>query len=60
MSILHWPMAERPRERLLNLGPKHLTDAELVAIFYTQAVRGYQQYMWRASYYLTLGGCMRY
>lgn len=33
MAISHWPMAERPRERLLNLGPKHLTDAELVAIF---------------------------
>ena len=33
MAISQWPMTERPRERLLNLGPKHLTDAELVAIF---------------------------
>jgi|TARA_B110001469_G_scaffold25731_1_gene26526 DNA repair protein RadC len=33
MAISQWPMAERPRERLLELGPKHLTDAELVAIF---------------------------
>jgi DNA repair protein RadC len=33
MAISQWPMAERPRERLLTLGPKYLTDAELVAIF---------------------------
>ena len=33
MAISHWPMAERPRERILNPGPKYLTDAELVAIF---------------------------
>lgn len=33
MAISHWPVAERPRQRLLTLGPKHLTDAELVAIF---------------------------
>ena len=33
MAISQWPIAERPRERLLELGPKYLTDAELVAIF---------------------------
>jgi DNA repair protein RadC len=33
MAISQWPMTERPRERLLSLGPKHLTDAELIAIF---------------------------
>ena len=33
MAISQWPVTERPRERLLNLGPKYLTDAELVAIF---------------------------
>jgi DNA repair protein RadC len=33
MTISQWPVGERPRERLLNLGPKQLTDAELVAIF---------------------------
>ena len=32
MAIKQWPIAERPRERLLSLGPKYLTDAELVAI----------------------------
>jgi DNA repair protein RadC len=32
MAIKQWPLAERPRERLLSLGPKYLTDAELVAI----------------------------
>ena len=33
MAISQWPTTERPRERLLKLGPKYLTDAELVAIF---------------------------
>lgn len=33
MSIADWPAAERPREKLLNLGPKALSDAELLAIF---------------------------
>ena len=32
MTISQWPVGERPREQLLNLGPKQLTDAELVAI----------------------------
>lgn len=33
MSIADWPAAERPREKLLELGPKALSDAELLAIF---------------------------
>lgn len=33
MSITDWPAAERPREKLLNLGPSALSDAELLAIF---------------------------
>lgn len=33
MSIADWPEAERPREKLLNLGPNALSDAELLAIF---------------------------
>lgn len=33
MSITDWPLAERPREKLLSLGPKALSDAELLAIF---------------------------
>ncbi len=33
MSIADWPAAERPREKLLNLSPKALSDAELLAIF---------------------------
>ena len=39
MAIKQWPLAERPRERLLSLGPKYLTDAELVAILlHTESV----------------------
>ena len=33
MSIANWPEAERPREKLLALGPRALSDAELLAIF---------------------------
>jgi DNA repair protein RadC len=33
MSIADWPEAERPREKLLTLGPTALSDAELLAIF---------------------------
>jgi len=33
MTIKHWPVAERPREKLLIQGAKHLSDAELIAIF---------------------------
>jgi len=32
LTIKHWPEQERPRERLLQLGPTQLTDAELLAI----------------------------
>lgn len=33
MSIRDWPHSERPREKLLSLGPQALGDAELLAIF---------------------------
>lgn len=33
MAITDWPEAERPRERLIQDGPRHLSDAELLAIF---------------------------
>lgn len=33
MTIRNWPAAERPREKLLELGAAALSDAELLAIF---------------------------
>ena len=33
MSISDWPMAERPREKLLQRGAEYLSDAELLAVF---------------------------
>ncbi|MDP6189430.1 MAG: DNA repair protein RadC [Gammaproteobacteria bacterium] len=33
MAINHWPLSERPRERLLQAGAQVLSDAELLAIF---------------------------
>ncbi len=40
MAITDWPMAERPRERLLAQGPGALSDAELLAVFLRTGVRG--------------------
>lgn len=40
MSIRNWPAAERPRERLLELGAASLSDAELLAIFLRTGVAG--------------------
>jgi len=40
MSIRDWPAAERPRERLLELGAASLSDAELLAIFLRTGVSG--------------------
>ncbi|MFC3123077.1 RadC family protein [Agaribacter flavus] len=33
MKITHWPIQERPREKLLHHGADKLSDAELLAIF---------------------------
>lgn len=40
MAITDWPEGERPRERLLALGPQALSDAELLAIYLRVGVRG--------------------
>jgi DNA repair protein RadC len=40
MAITDWPDDQRPRERLLALGPGALSDAELLAIFLRVGVTG--------------------
>ncbi|NMH59801.1 RadC family protein [Alteromonas ponticola] len=40
MSIQHWPLMERPREKLLNLGVETLSDAELLAIMIGKGLNG--------------------
>lgn len=40
MGINHWPVDERPREKLLARGSAALSDAELLAIFLRTGVRG--------------------
>jgi DNA repair protein RadC len=40
MPISDWPLAERPREKLLAKGPAALSDAELLAIFLRTGVPG--------------------
>ena len=40
MSIKDWPTEDRPREKLLKLGPQALSEAELIAIFLRTGTRG--------------------
>ena len=40
MKIADWPAAERPRERLLALGPAALSDAELLAVMLRTGIPG--------------------
>jgi DNA repair protein RadC len=40
MAISDWPLAERPRERLLAHGAAALSDAELLAVFLRTGIRG--------------------
>jgi DNA repair protein RadC len=40
MAIRDWPLDERPREKLLNLGAAALSDAELLAILLRTGTRG--------------------
>lgn len=40
MAITDWPLAERPREKLLEKGPQSLSDAELLAIFLRTGLQG--------------------
>ena len=40
MTITNWPLAERPREKLLAHGSSSLSNAELIAIFLRTGVRG--------------------
>ncbi len=40
MTITSWPIAERPREKLIQKGPQALSDAELLAIFLRTGLPG--------------------
>lgn len=40
MSIRNWPSEERPREKLIRLGPQALSEAELIAILLRTGIRG--------------------
>ncbi|GHG76860.1 UPF0758 protein [Alishewanella longhuensis] len=40
MAITDWPLAERPREKLLEQGAAALSDAELLAIFLRTGIAG--------------------
>ncbi|WP_434608862.1 DNA repair protein RadC [Pseudomonas sp. D2-30] len=58
MSIRDWPVAERPRERLLASGAESLSDAELLAIFLRTGVAG-RSAVDLARHLLSQFGCLR-
>jgi DNA repair protein RadC len=41
MAIRNWPAGERPRERLLDIGPHALSDAELLAVIVGSGTPGH-------------------
>ena len=41
LTLHHWPLQERPRERLLKHGPQQLSDTELLAIILRSGTRGF-------------------
>ncbi len=45
-KITRWPKNERPRERLLQHGPQHLTEAELLGILLGKGTRERQPSTW--------------
>ena len=40
MSILHWPVSERPRQKMQERGPSALSDAELLAVVIGSGIKG--------------------
>jgi len=40
VALRDWPRSERPRERLLTVGPQSLSDGELLAILLGTGIRG--------------------
>jgi DNA repair protein RadC len=40
VPVKEWPASEQPREKLVQLGPEHLSDAELLAIVLRVGVQG--------------------
>ena len=50
MAITDWPLAERPREKLLAQGVSALSDAELLAVFLRVGVSGKSAVIWVAIY----------
>jgi len=40
MTMSNWPLADRPREKLLSHGANYLSDSELLAIFFQTGIRG--------------------
>src|SRR3989339_203947 len=56
MNISQWPLQERPREKLLQMGAEKLSDAELLAILLRHGVKGKSALDVAREIYQTNGG----
>ena len=56
MAISHWPLEERPREKLLAQGATVLSDAELLAIFLRTGLPGLTAIDLAGSFWRILAG----
>ena len=55
-SIKHWPVGERPREKLLHKGAGILSDAELLAVLFGHGTRGQDAVSFSRELLLRFGG----
>ena len=56
MKIKEWQLEERPREKLLQKGAEHLSDAELLAILIGSGKRGMNCVEWARGQLSAAGG----
>lgn len=56
MNIASWPILERPREKLLSLGVRNLSDAELMAVVLQSGTKGVNALELSRQLLTTFGG----
>lgn len=58
LPVREWPASEQPREKLIHLGPEHLSDAELLAILLRVGVAGQDVVSLAQTLLVTFGGLL--
>ncbi|MGI8968132.1 MAG: RadC family protein [Chloroflexota bacterium] len=58
LPVREWPASEQPREKLMHLGPEHLSEAELLAILLRVGVVGQDVVSLSQSLLVSFGGLL--